>query len=1198
MTTSFRMKRGWPAILRRSALAVLVCAAASARPAQGQIAGGATLSGRVLDPGRSPIAGAVVQLTADGESAEGREIRALSAADGGYVLPLPSSGGEYVLTATRTGFVSATLLITHSAGVRMLTQDIPLAPLVPEAVALPGVVARAARRVPTPPAQERAPGENATTNFAFSNELFPMDAGDLLASAALAPGVLPSGGDAGRGVSIGGQPSSQNRTTLDGAGYGSSSIPAEAVAASGVITHPYDVSRGQFTGGEIAATTRSGTNLWGGSFSVAGFNPLLQYDGAGPEGGKYTVFQMSAGGGGPIVPGRLFVYAAVQRSSRDASPGALSASAVVDPDSLQRLATVLGGIGLATQPTRVTLENTSTSGIARFDYLPGSRHAFMVRLDGRDFSTRGIGASPFAFAPGAELRNTGGGALLQATSTYGAVQNQFRVYGSNGSSDLDPGSAGPSGSVRVGAGTPAGETSSVRFQFGGSPLAGSSTERSSLEIGNRVVVTAGDGAHLFQLGAAYTAERVSSTGGANRSGTFSFASVDDLEAGRATSFTRSLTDTRRDAATSNAALFAGDTWKVTDEFSIVMGVRGERRWYPVRHDGDAVADSLFGVRTGRIAPEWGVSPRAGFRYRHSPLVSVHGGVGEFRGAPPLQSLGSLLGLTGRDGAGRELVCVGSAAPGADWSSYSADPSTIPEVCADGSALFSTRTPTIAAFSSAYSAPRVRRASLDATWGKRRLYLTADASFAWGTGGALADDANLDDAPKFRLDGEGGRPVYVSGAAIDPATGSLTFQGSRRFADYGIVRQVTSRGRTRTGQLVLDGTWQMGKGYVAASYAYTRSEDQASGFSAPGAALASTAGDPGHAEWGPRDFEQRHAGSLRVSNYVAPRLQFTLVGYLLSGAPFSPMVDGDISGDGLANDRAFVFDSASAPELARDMRELLGRVPGSMRACLLRQMGTVAARNSCRTPWTASLDAQLNVWPLGSRDRRVAFNVTAQNVLGGLDYLLNPSDSRGWGPGRFDYPDPVLLRVRGFDPAARRFHYELNPGFGAPAGESGQARMPFTVRIQARVALGADPSRQLLSRAAAAMEASVRPAELRTHFSGQLRNVPALVLAAADSLRLGLTEAQTSELRGAADSLAVHIEAAIEALANSLSQPRSASPRERNTDQLLADARALMESGAATTRSILTPTQWSRLPRRTVRVPRRIPRPTVAVPSPF
>ncbi|HEX8453939.1 MAG TPA: TonB-dependent receptor [Longimicrobium sp.] len=1158
------------------------------------------MSGRVLDPRQSPISGAIVELTVAEDTVGGRELRAVSGADGRYELSLPAAGGEYVLAASRMGFVSATLLVSHPAGVRSLTQDISLTPLSSEAVALPEVVARAARRVPTPPAQERAPGENATTNLAFSNELFPIEAGDLLASAALAPGVLPSGGESGRGVSIGGQPASQNRTTLDGAGYGSSSVPAEAVAASGVITHPYDVSRGQFTGGEIAATTRSGTNLWGGSLSVAVVDPRLQFDGdaAGSMGDKYSVRKLSAGGGGPIVPGRLFVYGAAEVSSRDASPGVLGGSSFVAADSLERLSAVLSGLGLETRPPVASLQNTSSSGIARFDYLPGTRHAFMARVDGRDNRTSGIGASPFAFARSAELRTSGAGALLQAISRYGAVQNQFRVYGSAGSTEVNAGSPGPSGSVRVGAGTPLGQASSVSFRFGGSSLGGTSSERSSLEAGDRLVVSAGDGAHLLQVGATYTAEEVSSTGGANRSGSFTFASLEELAAGRAISFTRSLTDTRREAATRNAALFAGDTWKVRDDFSIVMGVRGERRWYPPRHGGDAVADSLFGLRTGRIAPEWGVSPRAGFRYRHSPFVSLHGGVGEFRGSPPLLSLGSLLGQTGRDGAGRELVCVGSAVPGADWSSYSVDPSTIPEVCADGSGLFSTRAPTIAAFSAGYSAPRVRRASLDATWGSEKVYLAADASFAWGTGGALATDANLDGAPKFRLANEGGRPVYVSGGAIDPGTGSLTLQDSRRHAGYGIVRQVSSRGRTRTGQFVLDGTWQLRKGYVAGSYAYTRSEDQASGFSAPGGALSSTAGDPSRAEWGPRDYEQRHAASLRASSYFRPRLQFTLVGYLLSGAPFSPMVDGDISGDGVANDRAFVFDSASSPELAREMGELIGRVPGSIRSCLLRQTGRVAARNSCRTPWTASLDAQMNVLPLGTRDRRLSINITAQNVIGGLDYLLNGSEPRGWGPGRFDYPDPVLLRVRGFDPAAQRFRYEVNPQFGSPAGETGEGRVPFTLRIQARISLGSDPSRQPLSRLMVSMDASRRPAELRTHFSAHLRNVPALVLAAADSLRLGLTEAQTSELRRAADSLAVHIEAATEALAIALSQPRSASPRERNTDQLLADARALLESGAATTRSILTPAQWSRLPRRTVRVPRRIPRPTVGVPSPF
>jgi hypothetical protein len=1203
MADLVRAKSGWAAVLRISALVALTSFAATARaqsPAGGRSMAAAqstlgTLAGRVTDPRHAPIAGAVVELRreAGGEAA----LRVLTRADGSYTLRLPG-GGEYVVTAARTGFVSATLLLSNPAGAGTLTQDIRLAPLTPDAVALPGIVARAARRVPTPPAQQRTPGEIVSTTFAFSSELFPVDGGDLLGFAALVPGVLPSGGEAGRGVSIGGQPASQNRVTLDGAGYGSGSVPAEAVAASGVITHPYDVSRGQFTGGVIAGATRSGTNLWGGSASLALLDPRLQFDGgANGVGGKFSSQQLSAGGGGPLVPGRLFVYGAGQLNLRDGSArsaDALLAGSGVARDSLERLSAILEGLGIETRRPESALGNDFATGIARFDYLPGTRHAFMLRLDGRHLRTTGIGASPLAFAPGSQIRDDGGGALFQVTSTFGAVQHQFRAYGSAGAAEASSASDGPAGVVRVGAdGAPG-----VAFRFGGSPLAETSSARSAVEVEDRVVATLGD-AHQVQLGATYSAERIASTGTANRYGTFTFASLDALAAGRATSFTRSLSDTRQEAATGNAALFAGDTWQVSDAFSIVMGVRGERRWYPGRHAGNPAADSLFGLRTGRIAPEWGVSPRVGFRYRRSPFFSIHGGAGEFRGAPPLQPLAALLGQTGRNGAGEQLACIGSAAPAASWGSYLVDPSTIPQACAEGGDFLSSRGPSVAAFSTGYSAPRIRRASLDVTGGTRTLYFTADASMAWGADGAVAGDANLRPAPSFHLPDEGGRPVYVAGETIDPGSGSVTFQDSRRVPGYGIVRQVTARGRTRTRQLVLDGTWQFGRGYVAASYAYTRSEDQASGFSAPGAGLASTAGDPRRVEWGPRDFEQRHAATLRVSRYPSRMLQFTLVGHLLSGAPFSPMVEGDISGDGLANDRAFVFDPASAPELAPGMAELLGRVPGSLRTCLRAQMGTVAARNSCRTPWTASLDAQLNISPLGRRDRRLAFTVTAQNLDGGLDYLLHGGeDLRGWGPGRFDYPDPVLLRVRGFDPAARRFRYEVNPGFGSPAGETGRARVPFTIRIQGRVAVGADPAAQLLTRAVVAMDASTRPAELRKHFAQHLPNAPARVLQAADSLRLALSANQTSALRLAADSLALRIEAATAALADALSRPRSATRRDRNIDELLTEARALVQSGVTSTCSILTPSQWSRLPAKTVRVPRRIPRPTVNIPAPF
>ena len=52
--------------------------------------------------------------------------------------------------------------------------------------------------------------------------------------------------------------------TLDGLSFlGGTNVPTEAVRQTRVITNTYDVARGQFTGGQVATTTRGGTNSAG-----------------------------------------------------------------------------------------------------------------------------------------------------------------------------------------------------------------------------------------------------------------------------------------------------------------------------------------------------------------------------------------------------------------------------------------------------------------------------------------------------------------------------------------------------------------------------------------------------------------------------------------------------------------------------------------------------------------------------------------------------------------------------------------------------------------------------------------------------------------------------------------------------------------------------------------------------------------------
>src|SRR5207302_10320095 len=96
---------------------------------------------------------------------------------------------------------------------------------------------------------------------------------------------------------VAGQPSNQNSITLDGLTFGSGSVPSEAVRNTRVVTSTYDVARGQFTGGQVASTTRGGTNNGQGAFSYSRRDPNLEFvdDTNAAFGQKYRQNQISFG---------------------------------------------------------------------------------------------------------------------------------------------------------------------------------------------------------------------------------------------------------------------------------------------------------------------------------------------------------------------------------------------------------------------------------------------------------------------------------------------------------------------------------------------------------------------------------------------------------------------------------------------------------------------------------------------------------------------------------------------------------------------------------------------------------------------------------------------------------------------------------------------------------------------------------------
>jgi hypothetical protein len=193
--------------------------------------------------------------------------RARTNASGRYTILFPDGGGEYRVVIRSIGLAPATSELRRIADEDRLVAD---AVLTPTATRLSTVsvearqTPRGGQDLPTPGSIERA----------FTPEQvarLPIDASDLLNLALLSPNVVSIGASdtSAAGFSIGGLRPDANAVTLDGLSFGTTAVPSEAMRSTRVITSTYDVTRGQFSGGQIASTTRSGTNQPQGNFSYS-----------------------------------------------------------------------------------------------------------------------------------------------------------------------------------------------------------------------------------------------------------------------------------------------------------------------------------------------------------------------------------------------------------------------------------------------------------------------------------------------------------------------------------------------------------------------------------------------------------------------------------------------------------------------------------------------------------------------------------------------------------------------------------------------------------------------------------------------------------------------------------------------------------------------------------------------------------------
>ncbi len=1130
-----------PALARtlRAALVALavVVSAAAATPLRAQQAD--IIRGQVTGPDGQPLENATVTATSIPNNVSKV---ARTDANGRFTITYPTGDGDYWLSYTAIGFAPRKFEVKRTADQDILIADARLS----RAVMLDAVKIQAERNRPA--RNDNTADISGTERNLGNPAMSPDQLGNLAAAAAMLPGVqlIPGADGNPDQFSVFGLGGDQNNATLNGMGFGGSDLPRDAGVSQSLASTPYDVSRGGFSGAQYSIRTRSGSNFSSRGLSGVGIAPQLEWTdrAAQAAGQEYSYLSVGGSAGGPLQLDKSFYNLSYQFDGRysdlqsllGAGPLALRTAGVA-PDSVARLRGVLGTLGVPTvvgglPSTRVTDHG---SLLGSFDFSPptvNSGQSFNVTVNG-SWNRLNSQTAQLTALPTYDGQRTSwnGGVQGRHTNYFGVgVLTETSVGLNHSSMWTAPYLRLPGGIVRVTSTLDDGSSAVNTLSFGGSPLQATSSTSTSFSAQNQLSWFSADNRHRIKLTSEFRDDAFQRDLTTNPLGNFSYNSLADIEAGTPASFRRQLAPRVSSGSQLIGGLSLGDSYRPSSDLQLQYGVRLDGNRFLSVPDANPDVVRTFGLRNDRVPSRVYASPRAGFSWTYGtaaqisvadgflrgPRAVVRGGVGLFQNVPATQTIAPAMDATGLPAALQQLTCVGSAVPTPDWNSYLGDPLSIPTQCADsttGGGVFSNSAPGVTLFDPSYAAPRSLRSNLQwsgAVFGNR-FATTIDGTYSLNMNqsqGAFVD-LNFNPVTRFTLPDEAGRPVFVQNTSIVPATGAIASQDARVSQNYSHVTDLRSDLRSMSRQLTVSlsplsfsSTWSW-----RVSYVYANTRDLARGFS-------STGGSPLEQAWGRSSFDSRHQVTMSLSYNFFNWFPTSFSGSFRSGTPYTPLIAGDINGDGYSNDRAFVFDPATAadPAVTSAMQRLLADGSPGARDCLARQVNRLAARNSCQGPWTMQSALNIGINPIKFRlPQRTSLSFSISNPIGAADLLLHGEKGQhGWGQTFF--PDQTLLFVRGFDPATNRYKYDVNPRFGSTRVGQTISRTPVSLTAMFRLDIGYTRERQLLTQQLDRGRRNDVPRtpdqNLKAMFGNVTLNPMATILRQADTLKLTRRQADS------------------------------------------------------------------------------------------
>lgn len=1043
--------------------------------AQGTTTG--TIRGQVVSQAGEEVAGARVTAV---ETQTGLRRGGASDGEGRYTIPLLPSG-TYRVEVAGMGYTSQTQTVTVRVG-EAANVDFRLATA---AVALETVVVSGERaRVDatqggvtttvTPEQVENLPtqGRDFTDFLNLSPLVSPQ------------PGVGTGGQFAiggqrtsGTNVQIDGADANNQ---FFGENRGSSRTPfafsLESIREFQLITNGFDVEYGNYSGGVVNAVTKGGTNEFRATaFGFFRDQSLTKDDFTGQPATDYQVQQFGLSVSGPVIRDRLHFFFSVDAQNKEQPVYALEPGVVgIRPDTIAKVLNVFQTLGF---PNPGALAGTLPQAednlvlFGRLDWSINDNHRFTIRQNYSDFeqtndrlSTRG---EEFG-TRGGPFVNTSLSTVAELNSVFGEAFNTLRLQYSDEDRPRDPNTPGgylpeirvdSVAGYRIGAN---GDTVNIRTGVilgGDAVLFRNRLVEDKFQLVDNFTFRAG--AHTFKVGTNNIWSSTENTFFLSGNGSYRFQTLEDLAANRPYQYSRSVRQCES-AYTNNSvgqpvicpeldvpvarfdalewSVYAQDEWQVTDRLVVTPGVRlGGTRFgdEPAQVDTietirDAGGQLIFGgIETG-VSPDFtGVSPRLAFAYSLPGEAEgvVRGGVGLLVGRAPNVLVGNVFQT---ERPLQSVFCTGATVPAFRLPELLAGTTgeNNPARCSGGAAPGGRAE--YAFFGGDFELPRTLKANL----GFERVFggqtrLGMDVIFSRTTENFSVQDRNLN-PEQFRL-GTEDRPVFSPTAGFNPTRASTTPR--YRTGSFDRVYLNVSEAEAQAWTVALELDRPIGESLqFSARYAWNRAYDNSSfscctsfeGFSIPTAGDPNFLGDPGDDEegaWGPSDFERRHTFVLSTM-WRAP-LGFRVSGIFRSqsGTPWTPLVFGDINGDGhTSNDRAFI---GSDLRFTNDTeRQQFLDFVGEFE-CLSEQEGRIAGRNSCRNPWFNSLDLRISKEFRTLRGQSAEFIVDAFNVLNGIN--------EDWGRymGVFGAARE-LLQANGFDAATRQVIYRVNDEFGAEA----------------------------------------------------------------------------------------------------------------------------------------------------------------------